>query len=91
MNEILYFQTEFGRYLMTRRERHRLAILHEFPEPEARQIAFGAAGIGAAAFEDRAVGDTFDADVIFARFHANGKAKGKPLPMSAVIPAGSPA
>lgn len=39
LDELILFDTEWGRYKITRRERHRLAILHGLPDAKAAELA----------------------------------------------------
>jgi hypothetical protein len=80
-NDIILFATRWGQYPVTRRERHRLAILHGASEAEARAIAYDGAAVPsglAAVLHDR----TYSAHMLALLFDSSGD----PRPGASPIP-----
>ena len=67
-NEIITFDTEWGRYLCTRAERYRTAILQGAGEAQARHLAYSPP-----TYSTRATSATFSADFLAEQFDLNGK------------------
>lgn len=66
MTEVITFDTEWGKYRITRRERIRLAILHGLPDAKARELGFRPRTIPGPATE------TFSADFLADHYSPNG-------------------
>ncbi len=70
--EIITFNTQWGRYPVIRAERYRLAVLHRLAEAEARRLAYGGDRIERPAVGARPA-TTYSADILFRRFDADGR------------------
>jgi hypothetical protein len=85
-NDIILFATRWGQYPVTRRERHRLAILHGLAEAEARGIAYGDAEILPGGLRPDA-GRSYSADHLFRLFGPDGQDRAAARPVSGLLPA----
>lgn len=70
LDELVLFDTEYGRYKITRRERRRLAVLHGLPDATAAQLAHGPAPFPGPAAEG------FSADYLAGLYDAAGRKTG---------------
>lgn len=68
MTEVITFDTEWGRYRITRAERIRLAILHGLPDAKARELGFRPRSVPGPATE------TFSADFLAEHYSPCGTA-----------------
>lgn len=66
LDEVITFNTDAGRYKVTRRERIRTAILHGIPDSKARELGFAPRSMPGAnpvhTFSADYLADHFDAD-----------------------------
>lgn len=74
--EIIHFRTRWGRFPLTRAERHRLARLHGLPELEALRLAYGP-DCAAAPLppEPLVLPGTYPAEELARAFEADGTAR----------------
>lgn len=72
--QVVTFDTEIARYLVTRKERFRLAILHGLPDAKAAELAHGPEGIGIYRYDY-----CMSADWLADHFDADGKVIAEPV------------